>query len=79
MLKFKVAPFKSQNMSLNSFVTENGEEIARSQVLQALAARTPPITQHNPVLLKPKGNMQSQIVLLGKQFADYHVKEYYSK
>lgn len=74
---YKVAPFKSQNMSLNSFINQNGEEIARSQVVQAMAARTRPIAEHNPVLLKPKGDQSSQIILMGKPFADYSVKEYY--
>ncbi len=76
---YKVAPFKSQNMSLNSYVNEEGAEIARSQVLQAMAARTKPIAEHNPVLLKPKGNASSQIILMGKPYADYHVKNYYRK
>lgn len=75
---YKVAPFKSQNMSLNSFVNKNGYEIARSQVLQAQAARIEPQPAHNPVLLKPKGNNTSQIVLMGKPYADYKVREYYS-
>jgi len=74
---YKVAPFKSQNMSLNSFVTASGEEIARSQVLQAIAARTDPIKEHNPILLKPKGNNKSQIILMGKPLIDYSVNEYY--
>ena len=76
-MDYKVAPFKSQNMSLNSFVSEDGAEIARSQVVQAIAARVKPIAEHNPVLLKPKGDKMSQIVLMGKPFADYSVKEYY--
>ena len=75
---YKVAPFKSQNMSLNSFVTEDGAEIARSQVVQAMAARTKPIAEHNPVLLKPKGDSASQIILMGEPFGDYHVKNYYT-
>ncbi|UYP48589.1 Cobyric acid synthase [Candidatus Lokiarchaeum ossiferum] len=74
---YKVAPFKSQNMSLNSFVNKEGFEIARSQVLQAQAARIEPQPAHNPVLLKPKGNNTSQIILMGKPFADYKVREYY--
>ncbi len=76
---YKVAPFKSQNMSLNSYVSEDGSEIARSQVLQAQAARVKPIATHNPILLKPKGNNSSQIILMGKPYADYNVHEYYSK
>ncbi len=76
---YKVAPFKSQNMSLNSFVTDNGEEIARSQVLQSMAARIKPRTEFNPILLKPKGDRTSQIILMGKPYADYHAKNYYSE
>ncbi len=72
-------PFKSQNMSLNSGVTEDGREIARSQIVQALAARTKPIAEHNPVLLKPKEKNTSQIILLGKPFVDYLYEEYYTK
>jgi adenosylcobyric acid synthase len=74
---YKVAPFKSQNMSLNSFVTSNGKEIARSQVIQALAAKIEPIVEHNPILLKPKGNNKSQIILMGDPYMDYKVGDYY--
>ena len=74
-----MAPFKSQNMSLNSYVTKNGDEIGRSQALQAMAARVEPTALFDPVLLKPKGGNQSQIVLMGKPFADYELHEYYSK
>jgi len=73
----KVAPFKSQNMSLNSFVTESGEEIARAQAFQAFAARTPIKTDMNPILLKPKGDMTSQIVFHGKPFRDVAAKDYW--
>ena len=75
---YKVAPFKSQNMSLNSFVTEDGAEIARSQTVQSMAARTKPISEFNPILLKPKGDKTSQIILMGKPFADSNAKEYYT-
>ena len=74
---FKVAPFKSQNMSLNSFVTESGEEIARAQAFQAFAARTAIKADMNPILLKPKGDMTSQIVFHGKPFQDIHAKDYW--
>lgn len=74
---YKVAPFKSQNMSLNSFVNEHGAEIARSQVLQAMAARAELTAEINPVLLKPKGDASSQIILMGKPFADCNAKNYY--
>jgi adenosylcobyric acid synthase len=73
----KVTPFKSQNMSLNSFVTEKGEEIARAQAFQAFAARTPIKADMNPILLKPKGDMASQVVFHGKPFQDMQAKDYW--
>jgi adenosylcobyric acid synthase len=73
-----VAPFKSQNMSLNSMVTDRGEEIARIQELQARAAGTRPRGELNPILLKPKGGMTSQIVVEGRPYRDTTVQEYYS-
>ncbi len=76
---YTVAPFKSQNMSLNSGVTEDGREIARSQIVQALAARVKSIAEHNPVLLKPKEKNSCQIMLLGKPFVDYQYEDYYTK
>lgn len=71
------APFKSQNMSLNSWVTEDGGEIGIAQAMQAHAARLPPSVEMNPILLKPKGDQSSQIVLLGKPYTDVHIKNYY--
>jgi len=62
----KVAPFKSQNMSNNSFVTVDGGEMGRAQVVQAECARLEPTVEMNPLLLKPTGNCRSQIVLNGK-------------
>ncbi|MDE4909060.1 cobyric acid synthase [Methanogenium marinum] len=76
---YRVAPFKSQNMSLNSYVTTTGDEIGIAQAVQALAARTTPSAEMNPILLKPKGDSESQIVLLGKPFCDVHIGEYYTK
>ncbi|MFZ0012110.1 MAG: cobyric acid synthase [Halobacteriota archaeon] len=73
----KVAPFKSQNMSLNSWVTQDGDEIGIAQAVQAWAARIQPSVDMNPVLLKPKGDMMSQVILHGKPLGDRKVDEYY--
>ncbi|MFH1328411.1 MAG: cobyric acid synthase [Candidatus Bathyarchaeota archaeon] len=74
---YKTAPFKGQNMSLNSYVTEEGTEIARAQALQAYAAGIETSTDMNPILLKPKGNMVSQVVLKGKHYKDMKAEDYY--
>ncbi len=75
----RVAPFKAQNMALNSYVTLAGDEIGRAQVVQAEAAGVLPIVQMNPVLLKPTGNASSQVVLMGKPVGVYSAKEYHTK
>jgi len=74
---FRAAPFKSQNMSLNSWVTRNGSEIGIAQAVQAWAARTEPSEFMNPILLKPKGDRTSQVIVLGKPVADRSAEEYY--
>lgn len=74
---YRVAPFKAQNMSLNSFATRDGREIARAQALQALAAGIEPMSDMNPILCKPKGDMVSQIVLHGKPYRDITAGSYY--
>ncbi|OPY54481.1 MAG: cobyric acid synthase [Methanosaeta sp. PtaU1.Bin112] len=73
----KVAPFKSQNMSLNSWVTLNGSEIGIAQAVQAWAARVQPNEFMNPILLKPKGDRTSQVIVLGRPVADKSAEEYY--
>ncbi|MTI68915.1 MAG: cobyric acid synthase [Firmicutes bacterium] len=76
---YNVAPFKSQNMSLNSFVTKNGLEMGRAQVVQAEAAKIEPLVEMNPILLKPTSDVGSQVILNGKVYKNNTAKEYYKK
>ena len=75
----KVAPFKAQNMSLNSFVTKEGGEMGRAQVVQAEAAGIEPHTDMNPVLLKPTGERGSQLILNGKPVCNVTARSYYEE
>lgn len=72
----RVAPFKAQNMSLNSYVTADGAEIGRAQAVQAQAAGLEPVADMNPVLLKPGSDRRSQVVLMGRPVADVDAMEY---
>ena len=72
-----VAPFKSQNMALNSCVTPDGLEMGRAQALQAAACRRPPDVRMNPVLLKPTSDMGSQVVVMGKAVGLMRVRDYW--
>ena len=74
---YKVAPFKAQNMSSNAHIID-GLEMAKAQSIQAIAARTKPDINMNPILLKPMGNYRSKVVLLGREYATMHAKEYYN-
>ncbi len=67
---YKVAPFKSQNMSLNSYTTKENKEIAIAQVLQSQAAMIEPTVDMNPILLKPKGSSISQVIIQGEAIGD---------
>ena len=72
----RVAPFKAQNMALNSFVTREGAEIGRAQAAQAAAARVEPEAAMNPVLLKPSAERETQVILLGKPYATATARSY---
>jgi adenosylcobyric acid synthase len=72
-----VAPFKPQNMALNSAVTEDGGEIGRAQALQAIAAGLAPHTDMNPVLLKPSSDTGAQVIIHGKVQADMNARDYH--
>jgi adenosylcobyric acid synthase len=74
---FKVAPFKAQNMALNSFVTKEGGEIGRAQAVQAEAAGIEPSVHMNPVLLKPEAEASSQVIVLGKVVKRLKASQYY--
>ncbi len=73
-----VAPFKAQNMALNSFITRTGGEIGRAQAYQAEAARVDPCVDMNPVLLKATGEAGCQVILNGKVHANMRADEYYA-
>ncbi|AHF80354.1 cobyric acid synthase [Thermococcus paralvinellae] len=73
---YDVVPFKSQNMSLNSAPSIEGGEISRAQYLQALACKKKPSIKFNPILLKPEGNMRSQVVFMGKPIGSVSAKDY---
>ncbi len=72
-----VAPFKAQNMALNSFVTRDGYELGRAQAMQAFAAGIEPDVRMNPVLLKPTGHMSSQVIVMGEIRCEMGAAEYY--
>lgn len=73
---YKTAPFKSQNMALNSYITIDGKEIGRAQGIQAEAAGMEADTDMNPILIKPSGEMESQVVFHGRPFAVMNAADY---
>ena len=76
---YKVAPFKSQNMALNSFITKDGLEMGRAQAVQAEAAGIEPRAIMNPVLLKPTGDTKSQVIVCGEVWKDLSATGYYEE
>ncbi|MGQ5522197.1 cobyric acid synthase [Chitinimonas sp. PSY-7] len=73
-----VAPFKPQNMALNSAVTENGGEIGRAQAVQAVACGIAPHTDHNPVLLKPSSDCRAQVIINGRAIGNLDAVDYHA-
>ena len=76
---YRVAPFKSQNMALNSFITEAGGEMGRAQVVQAEAAGVKPDVRMNPILLKPTTDVGSQVIVNGVAMGNMRAMEYYRR
>ena len=74
---YRTAPFKSQNMALNSFITADGKEMGRAQVLQAQAAGKEPDVRMNPILLKPSSDVGSQVIVNGEVRGDYRAADYF--
>ena len=76
---WRVAPFKGQNMALNAYVTASGGEIGHAQALQGWAAGICPWVEMNPILLKPQGDMTSQVIIKGKAVGKVGAAEYYKE
>ena len=76
---YKVAPFKSQNMALNSFITKEGLEMGRAQVIQAEACGIEPSVNMNPILLKPTNDVGSQVIVNGEVLGNMSARDYYKK
>jgi adenosylcobyric acid synthase len=74
---YRVAPFKSQNMALNSFITKEGKEMGRAQVVQAEAAGVEPSVEMNPILLKPTTDKKAQVVINGEVYGNMSAVEYH--
>ena len=75
---YRVAPFKSQNMALNSFITKEGLEMGRAQVMQAEAAGVEPVVAMNPILLKPTTHIGSQVIVNGEVLGNMSARDYFS-
>lgn len=75
---YSVCPYKSQNMSLNSYITLDGKEMGRAQVLQAYAAGIEPQVFMNPILLKPTGDSRCQVIVNGRVYSNHSAEEYHN-
>jgi adenosylcobyric acid synthase len=75
---YKVAPFKAQNMALNSYITAQGGEIGRAQAVQAQAAKVEATSDMNPILLKPKADTEAQVIIHGRAKENMSAKEYFT-
>ena len=75
---YRVAPFKSQNMALNSYITEDGLEMGRAQVMQAEAAGVKPSVLMNPILLKPTNDVGSQVIVKGEVLGNMRARDYFA-
>ena len=75
---YKVAPFKSQNMALNSFITKDGLEMGRAQVMQAQAAGIQPDVAMNPILLKPTNDVGCQVIVNGEVLGNMSARDYFA-
>ena len=76
---YRVAPFKSQNMALNSFITGDGLEMGRAQVVQAEAAGIRPTVDMNPILLKPTTDVGSQVIVRGVPLGNMKARDYFAR
>ena len=76
---YRPAPFKAQNMALNSYVTADGLEMGRAQAMQAEAAGIPPDVRMNPILLKPASDTGSQVIVNGKVSGTRTAREYWAE
>ena len=74
---YRVAPFKSQNMALNSYAASDGKEMGRAQVVQAIASKTEPSVDMNPILLKPLGDTASQVIVNGLPIGNMKAADYF--
>src|SRR5699024_4591407 len=74
---YKVAPFKAQNMALNSYITKEGKEMGNAQAVQAEAAGIEPDARMNPILLKPYTDATSQVIVNGDVYKDLSARDYY--